>query len=93
LKKSWVWASAGFHASTVFSTILPKDAERVALPLRIALSLHLRGWSVHWCSQQRGYPGVPLEKYTAEDRRRDISRKALRATLHRLLRAANRGGG
>src|SRR5579862_1980737 len=23
---------------------------------------------VHWCSQQRGYPGVPLEKYTAEMR-------------------------
>ncbi|MBZ5697405.1 MAG: radical SAM protein [Acidobacteriia bacterium] len=26
---------------------------------------------VHYCSQQRGYPGVPLEKYTAEDRRRE----------------------
>jgi MoaA/NifB/PqqE/SkfB family radical SAM enzyme len=22
---------------------------------------------VHWCSQQRGYPGIPLEKYTMED--------------------------
>jgi MoaA/NifB/PqqE/SkfB family radical SAM enzyme len=22
---------------------------------------------VHWCSQQRGYPGVPLEQYTAAD--------------------------
>ena len=28
---------------------------------------------VHWCSQQRGYPGVPLEKYTAEMRRREFS--------------------
>jgi MoaA/NifB/PqqE/SkfB family radical SAM enzyme len=28
---------------------------------------------VHWCSQQRGYPGVPLDKYTAEDRRREYS--------------------
>lgn len=27
---------------------------------------------VHWCSQQRGYPGIPLEKYTAEDRRREF---------------------
>ena len=27
---------------------------------------------VHWCSQQRGYPGVPLEKYTAEMRRREF---------------------
>ncbi len=26
---------------------------------------------VHYCSQQRGYPGVPLEKYTLEDRRRE----------------------
>jgi MoaA/NifB/PqqE/SkfB family radical SAM enzyme len=22
---------------------------------------------VHWCSQQRGYPGIPLEKYTMAD--------------------------
>ncbi|MBI3047691.1 MAG: radical SAM protein [Acidobacteria bacterium] len=26
---------------------------------------------VHWCSQQRGYPAVPLETYTAEDLRRE----------------------
>ena len=26
---------------------------------------------VHWCSQQRGYPGIPLEKYTDEERRRE----------------------
>ncbi len=26
---------------------------------------------VHYCSQQRGYPGVPLEKYTREDIRRE----------------------
>ena len=30
---------------------------------------------VHWCSQQRGYPGVPLEKYTAEDLRREYFTK------------------
>src|SRR5882762_348404 len=30
---------------------------------------------VHWCSQQRGYPGVPLEKYTAENRRREYFTK------------------
>jgi len=30
---------------------------------------------VHWCSQQRGYPGVPLEKYTAEDLRREFYTK------------------
>jgi MoaA/NifB/PqqE/SkfB family radical SAM enzyme len=27
---------------------------------------------VHWCSQQRGYPGVPLEKYPAERRHREF---------------------
>jgi MoaA/NifB/PqqE/SkfB family radical SAM enzyme len=26
---------------------------------------------VHYCSQQRGYPGVPLESYTLEDLRRE----------------------
>src|ERR1700674_1294590 len=30
---------------------------------------------VHWCSQQRGYPGIPLEKYSAEDRRREYFTK------------------
>jgi MoaA/NifB/PqqE/SkfB family radical SAM enzyme len=27
---------------------------------------------VHWCSQQRGYPGIPLEMYTAERRQREF---------------------
>ena len=32
---------------------------------------------VHWCSQQRGFPGTPLEHYTVEDRRREFhTRKA-----------------
>jgi MoaA/NifB/PqqE/SkfB family radical SAM enzyme len=26
---------------------------------------------VHYCSQQRGYPGIPLEKYTRQDIRRE----------------------
>src|SRR5438034_756015 len=26
---------------------------------------------VHWCSQQRGYPGIPLEEYTMEDFKRE----------------------
>ena len=30
---------------------------------------------VHWCSQQRGYPGIPLEKYSAEDLRREYHTK------------------
>ena len=28
---------------------------------------------VHWCSQQRGYPGIPLEKYTLEDFHREFN--------------------
>jgi MoaA/NifB/PqqE/SkfB family radical SAM enzyme len=32
---------------------------------------------VHYCSQQRGYPGIPLEKYTLADVRREyLTRKA-----------------
>ncbi len=29
---------------------------------------------VHYCSQQRGRPGIPLEKYTVEDLRREAAR-------------------
>ncbi|MBI3939618.1 MAG: radical SAM protein [Acidobacteria bacterium] len=28
---------------------------------------------VHYCSQQRGYPGIPLERYTREDIRREYT--------------------
>ena len=32
---------------------------------------------VHYCSQQRGYPGIPLEKYSVEDLRREyLTKKA-----------------
>jgi len=32
---------------------------------------------VHYCSQQRGYPGIPLEQYTREDMRREyLTKKA-----------------
>ncbi len=32
---------------------------------------------VHYCSQQRGYPGIPLEEYTLEDIRREyLTKKA-----------------
>ena len=27
---------------------------------------------VHYCSQQRGYPGIPLEKYSVSDLRREF---------------------
>jgi MoaA/NifB/PqqE/SkfB family radical SAM enzyme len=30
---------------------------------------------VHYCSQQRGYPGIPLEEYTKEDLRREYFTK------------------
>ena len=44
---------------------------------------------VHYCSQQRGYPGVPVEQYTKEDVRREYNSKGLRTGLHRFLRASN----
>ncbi len=28
---------------------------------------------VHWCSQQRGYPGIPLEEYTMKDFHREYN--------------------
>ncbi|HKV03942.1 MAG TPA: radical SAM protein [Candidatus Acidoferrales bacterium] len=30
---------------------------------------------VHYCSQQRGYPGIPLDQYTGEHRRREFLTK------------------
>jgi len=30
---------------------------------------------VHWCSQQRGYPGIPLLEYTREDIKREFHSK------------------
>lgn len=30
---------------------------------------------VHWCSQQRGYPGIPLTEYTPEMRHREYATK------------------
>jgi MoaA/NifB/PqqE/SkfB family radical SAM enzyme len=30
---------------------------------------------VHWCSQQRGRPGIPLDRYTREDMRREYFRE------------------
>jgi len=49
---------------------------------------------VHWCSQQRGYPGVPLEKYNG--RRpppRIFYEETLRAAVHGVLRPADRRRG
>ena len=43
---------------------------------------------VHYCSQQRGYPGVPLETYTVDDIRREfVDAEVVRAVLHGRLRA------
>ena len=41
---------------------------------------------VHYCSQQRGYPGIPLEKYTVSDLRRSCHREIVRAALYGLMR-------
>jgi MoaA/NifB/PqqE/SkfB family radical SAM enzyme len=36
---------------------------------------------VHWCSQQRGRPGIPLERYTREDLEREYHREKACAPL------------
>ena len=41
-----------------------------AAPAR-AISTSAKNGLVHYCSQQRGYPGVPLETYTRDDIRRE----------------------
>ena len=49
---------------------------------------------VHYCSQQRGYPGIPLAEYTRRAARPRIPhQKGLRAALHGFLRAPDFGGG
>ena len=43
---------------------------------------------VHYCSQQRGYPGIPLEKYTRGGHAAGIrDGEILRAALHGVVRA------
>ena len=42
---------------------------------------------VHYCSQQRGYPGIPIAEYTKADVKREfLTEKILRAQLHHQLR-------
>ena len=42
---------------------------------------------VHYCSQQRGFPGVPVAEYTKADLRREfVTEKNLCAALHRVVR-------
>jgi MoaA/NifB/PqqE/SkfB family radical SAM enzyme len=46
---------------------------------------------VHWCSQQRGKPGIPLERYTEADMRREYLREkpcAPRCTIQCVHRAS-----
>ncbi|MDQ4019709.1 MAG: radical SAM protein [Actinomycetota bacterium] len=46
---------------------------------------------VHWCSQQRGKPGIPLERYTEVDMRREYLREkpcAPRCTIQCVHRAS-----
>ncbi len=44
---------------------------------------------VHYCSQQRGYPGIPLSRiYGCRHSPRVSHRKGLRSALHRLVRAS-----
>ena len=51
----------------------------MALPRERGTSLYLRGRLVHYCSQQRGAPGVPLDTYTTADIRHELPTPAVRA--------------
>ena len=49
---------------------------------------------VHYCSQQRGHPGIPLAEYTRRAARPRVPyQKRLRAALHRFLRPSDLRGG
>ena len=49
---------------------------------------------VHWCSQQRGHPGIPLEQYSAQPSADGVSpRQELCAAVHGGLRPPRRAGG
>ena len=45
--------------------------ERVAMPRGRAILYICEDGLVHYCSQQRGYPGKPLAEYTVDDIRRE----------------------
>ena len=47
---------------------------------------------VHWCSQQRGHPGIPWTSTATTSCAGIPPRQGLRAVLHRRLRASGRTG-
>jgi hypothetical protein len=55
--------SCAYHVSRESQ---PRFAQRLALPRRQPLPLCSEDGLVHWCSQQRGYPGIPLQDYSQD---------------------------
>ena len=47
---------------------------------------------VHWCSQQRGYPGIPLDQYTMDDFDREYVERVLRQHGGSVTQAARASG-
>ena len=66
------WKKAASPASTPFRTTSPKASPTTGAAAPAARYLYIcENGLVHYCSQQRGYPGVPLATYTRDDLRRE----------------------
>src|SRR5687767_3049386 len=56
------WTSASLPLSALFMTVAVNSARYLYI---------CEDGLVHYCSQQRGYPGKPLAEYTTDDIRRE----------------------
>ena len=70
-----------------------RPAERLALSRRSRYLYVCEDGLVHWCSQQRGHPGIPLGALRRRRSPAPVSRgQELRADVHRRLRASGGAG-
>jgi hypothetical protein len=65
----------GYSRFYWFQENLARGNQQLALPCGRSIPLYLRGRPRHYCSQQRGYPGVPLATYTFADIEREYFAK------------------
>ena len=93
---SWRWESPrSTSRTTTGSRRTSRTASRTtgtAAPAA-AISTSAKTGLVHWCSQQRGHPGIPLDRYGPGRPPARVSRREeLRAALHGRLRPPGRAG-
>jgi len=57
---------------TSFKRRLRRGARTTGGAGGVAVFIYMRNGLVHYCSQQRGYPGVPIADYTTADVKREF---------------------